>query len=372
MKRDLFVFAGQSNMMGASVYPPQKELYLKDSYEYKHKLRRFGELKGDFVPAGYPVGEFSYADIEKAYASDMVNEKLESKLAEYGKNTYFCPAMASLASDEDKTEHPFAVFSESWFQCGASLAPLLAEEWERGGNVSAYAHIAKGAVRITHFLTDEMRMEYNRRMVTYNRLNGTKHRETLLKQMPGAAEYFFEKCKDFFSDAEKTFPDDEMPNRCFFWHQGEGDADCTTPEYRLQLEVLWDALKQIGFTHFFCIRVGYFGNSDIINVMRAQEEFTDCCPGAFMLTRAASYFTYAGREEGDWFIESPEKEYENCRDSFAGYPNQHINEKGFSVIARHAAKNLSRVLNEGKAPLLENENIKNLKIVEGKNETISV
>ena len=35
MKRDLFVFAGQSNMMGASVLPPKRAPKIKNSYEYK-------------------------------------------------------------------------------------------------------------------------------------------------------------------------------------------------------------------------------------------------------------------------------------------------------------------------------------------------
>jgi len=81
----------------------------------------------------------------------------------------------------------------------------------------------------------------------------------------------------------------------------------------------------------------------------------------YMLTRAASYFAYAGRDEDDWFISSPEEEYKFCRDSFYGYENQHINEKGFSVIAKHAVKNLYRILIDGKEPLLEAENIRLLK-----------
>jgi hypothetical protein len=33
MKRELFVFAGQSNMMGAAALPPEKALNIKNSYE---------------------------------------------------------------------------------------------------------------------------------------------------------------------------------------------------------------------------------------------------------------------------------------------------------------------------------------------------
>jgi len=47
-------------------------------------------------------------------------------------------------------------------------------------------------------------------------------------------------------------------------------------------------------------------------------------------------------------------------DSFFGFDNNHINEKGFSVIASHAVENLSRVLTQGLPPVLEEENIKTL------------
>ena len=95
--------------------------------------------------------------------------------------------------------------------------------------------------------------------------------------------------------------------------------------------------------------------------MQAQEDFTAKHPDAYMLTRAASFFPYARRDESEWFISEPCEEYKNCRDSFCGYKNQHINEKGFSVISAHAVKNLYRVLVENREPLLEEENIRILK-----------
>ncbi|MBQ3553191.1 MAG: hypothetical protein IJA08_00690 [Clostridia bacterium] len=362
-RRDLFVFAGQSNMMGASVYPPKKTICVEHSYEYKHKPRRLGHSKGAFVLAGYPAGEFSYVDMKRAYAPDLVNERGESRLTDYQKNTFFCPAMSSLASNEDKTEHPFSTFSEATIQKGATLAPILAEEWEKLGYACAYAHIAKGAIPIAHYLTDDMALEYRKRMTEYNRSHNTCFEETMPmeRRMPGAADYFFEKCKDFFVDAEKTFSEDKLSAKCFFWLQGEGDAGCSAVEYEFQLDVLWDALKSIGFTHFFCIRVDYFGKPEIDRIMEAQERFTKKHPDAYMLTRAASYFPYAGREESDWFVAPPAEEYHNCRDSFYGYENQHINEKGFCVIARHGVKNLCRILIDDKEPCVEPENITSLK-----------
>ena len=75
---------------------------------------------------------------------------------------------------------------------------------------------------------------------------------------------------------------------------------------------------------------------------------------------AASYLTYPGQNEEDCFIKPSSREYRDCRDSFFGYNNNHINEKGFSLIAERAVKNLYRVLCESKEPILEEENIKAL------------
>lgn len=362
MKRDLFVFAGQSNMMGASVYPPKKELSIARSFEYKHKTRCLGGKSGSFVPAGYPVGEFSYADISRAYAEDSVNAKGESTLTDYVTNTYFCPAMSNLDSEEAKTVHPFPMFSEATASNGATLAPFLAEEWERKGNACAYAHIAKGGVSIGYYMTEDMLQTYAKRIEAYNRENGTDYDAAIPSKLrkDGAADYFLEKCKDFFADAEAAFPGDKLKNKCFFWLQGEGDTGNPVAVYEMKLEILWKKLKSIGFTHFFCIRVDYFGAERIDRVMQAQENFAAKHDDVYMLTRAASYFTYPGQDESEWFITPPGEEYQNCRDSFFGFKNNHINEKGFSVIAAHAAENLSRILTQGLPPVLEEENIKTL------------
>ena len=362
MKRDLFAFAGQSNMMGASVYPPVKPLSVAHSFEYKHKPRRLGNCTGSFVPAGYPVGEFSYADLARAYAPDTANKKGESTLSDYAENTYFCPAMSNLKCETDKTVHPFSIFSETTAPHGATLAPFLAEAWESKGHTCAYAHIAKGSVAFAHYMTDEMVQAYAQRITAYNNANATNYNTAISakNRTPGAADYFLEKCKDFFADAETFFPGNLSGNRCFFWLQGESDAGLSVIEYKLRMEILWKKLKEIGFTHFFCIRVDFFGNSGIARIMQAQEQFVSEHPDAYMLTRIASYFPYADRDEQDWFLVPPAEECENCRDSFYGFENQHINEKGFQVIASHAVENLQRVLENGKSPILEKENIRSL------------
>jgi len=362
MKRDLFVFAGQSNMMGASVYPPSKPFSVAHSYEYKHKPRRLGDCVGSFVPAACPVGEFSYTDLVRAYAPDAVNEKGESTLCDYAENTYFCPAMSNLDSEADKTVHPFSVFSEATAPHGATLAPFLAQAWEQKGYACAYAHIAKGSVSLAHYMTDEMVKTYAQRIDAHNKANATIYSTAIppKNRTPGAADYFLEKCRDFFADAETFFSGNLSGNRCFFWLQGESDAGLSVIEYKLRLEILWEKLKEIGFTHFFCIRVDFFGNSNIDRIMQAQENFAASHSDAYMLTRIASYFPYAGRDEAEWFASLPPEECQNCRDSFYGFENQHINEKGFGVIASHAVENLDRILNQGLSPILEDENIRSL------------
>ena len=362
MKRELFVFAGQSNMMGASVFPPQKAICISNSYEYKHKPRRLGEKSGDFVIAGYPVGEFAYKDLIHTYAPDAVNKNFESYLRDYQENTYFCPSMSNLMCEADKTVHRFTEFSEATAPHGVTLAPFLAEEWEKLGNVCAYAHIAKGGVSIDYYFTDEMTEEYSHRIKKYNKENGTNYKSDIptSHRMEGASEYFFNKCRDFFFDSEIHFAGDDISNKCFFWLQGESDVQNAEIEYKIKMEILWESIKPLGFTHFFCIRVDYFGSCGIHRVMKAQENFVAEHSDTYMLTRAASYFTYPGQNEDKWFISPPDEEYRNCRDSFYGYNNQHINEKGFSVIASHASKNLYRVLIKNEEPLLETENIKAL------------
>ena len=53
-------------------------------------------------------------------------------------------------------------------------------------------------------------------------------------------------------------------------------------------------------------------------------------------------------------------ELDDCRDSFYGFSNWHINEKGFSIVAKKMAFNTYRVLKENLPPVLEEEMIPNI------------
>lgn len=362
MKRDLFVYAGQSNMMGASVLPPSRAIKCRDSYEYKHKAHRLGKDRGEFVMVSYPVGEFSYIDMKSAYAPGCVDMKGRSLLLDYIKNTYFCPAMSNLLSKDDLTVSQFSEFSESTAKDGATLAPFVAEGMEKLSRPSAYAHIAKGGVPIDYYLTGEMRAEYSRLIKDYNAEHGTDYDEEIAGPhlLSGAPEYFIEKCVDFFSDAESHFAGDDMTNKCLIWLQGEADAYRSAAEYEMKLSAFWKFLKPLGFTHFFIVRVDYFGDERIARIMQAQENFASSRKDVYILTRVASYLTYPYQDEEKWFVRAPTDEERECRDSFFGFDNNHINEKGFSVIAERCVKNLYRILVENNEPMLEDENIRSL------------
>ena len=58
-------------------------------------------------------------------------------------------------------------------------------------------------------------------------------------------------------------PDATIANQCFVWLQGESDKH-NYIQYKLKLQALWSHLQSIGFTHFFILRVGYWGSSAVI------------------------------------------------------------------------------------------------------------
>ena len=103
--------------------------------------------------------------------------------------------------------------------------------------------------------------------------------------------------------------------------------------------------------------MGYWGNRTITDIMHAQEDFCKEEENAYMLTRICSFFKYKGQNTDGWFKNPTTEEFNFCRDSFYGFDNQHINEKGFKVIAKYSLPNIIRILFENKEPILEEENI---------------
>ena len=55
---DLFVFAGQSNMMGAAHLAPEEDILVKNAFEYKYAPVLKGGDKGEFVFAQNPAGDW--------------------------------------------------------------------------------------------------------------------------------------------------------------------------------------------------------------------------------------------------------------------------------------------------------------------------
>ncbi len=326
MKRPLFVFAGQSNMMGASVYPASEQIYFNNSFEYLHKPKRFGKDSGEFKSYGFPCGEFSYKDLKKAYG-ESTDIKAKSELTNFTENTYFCPSMCNLKNDKEKLTYSFKEYSEATTGTAVSLAPFIVKGLESSGFSCAYTHIAKGSVKIAHYLEGE------------------------------ACEYFYQKANDFFKDSEIKFQGDDLSEKVLVWLQGESNAEIGYENYKLSLKKFWERLKKNGFTKFFIIRVGYWGRDAITQIMRAQEDFCKKEKDAYMLTRVCSYFEYDDQNTENWFKNPVTEEFYLCRDSFYGFTNRHINEKGFKVIAKYSLPNIIRIIFENKQPILEEENI---------------
>ncbi len=326
MKRPLFVFAGQSNMMGASVFQASEQIFYKNSFEYLHKARRFGNDAGEFKNYGFPVGEFSYKDLVTAYGRNSNFDSI-STLDNYLSNTFFCPSMCNLKDREEKTIYPFSFFSEVNNRKAVSLAPYIVKGLEDNDFACAYTHIAKGGVPINYYLEGN------------------------------AADYFYAKVADFFAECQKRFQNDGMNEKVLVWLQGESDANNGFEYYLDALKTFWERAKEAGFTKFLIVRVGYFGNTKISDIMRAQEEFCKNSDDSFIITRVCSFLKWQGNEPEGWFDGEISDEFTFCRDSFYGFANQHINEKGFKVIAKYAVPNIIRILFENKTPLLEEEKV---------------
>lgn len=323
MKRPLFVFAGQSNMMGAAVYEASEQIHFRSSFEYLYKPCRFGEPMGEFKTYGFPTGEFAYKDLQRAYG-EGASAETKSLLDAYGVNTYFCPSMCNLMDEAEKSIHSFSVFSEANNRPAVSLAPYIVKGLEEKGYCCAYTHIAKGGVPIRYYLEGE------------------------------AEEYFYTKVSAFFEESEVRFADDDTSDRILVWLQGESDASNCYDAYYADLKELWTRAQNAGFNRFFLVRVGYFGSDGITKVMQAQEDFCRDAENAFIITRVCSFLKWPEPQK-DWFVTDPGEEFDFCRDSFYGFANNHINEKGFRVIAKYAVPNIIRILFEHAEPVLEEE-----------------
>lgn len=361
-KVDVFIFAGQSNMMGASVLKPEVDTFTDKSLEYKYVPKLRGAETGSFVSAQNPAGEFHYNDLHKAYGDKLNDLSYKSTLSNYSVNTYFCPAMR----DELKS---FSSQSEANTYPSASLAPYFVTEYAEYGHSSIYAHMAKGAVKVDHYFNEEMATRYNTLITEYNTQNKKYYRMIDPASLSGASNAFDDKYKAMLEDYTMIVPNGTVTNKCFVWLQGEGDAGGSYIEYKLKLQVLWEYLQELDFTHFFVLRVGYWGNTNILNVIKAQEDFCAENENCYIVTRAPSLIPYPSRTTNNWWINEPSEEYDNCRDSYlVDSSNNHFNEKAMVIFAKRSAENIHRILYLGLDPVLEEENIKGMQVEEEKPE----
>ena len=86
-----------------------------------------------------------------------------------------------------------------------------------------------------------------------------------------------------------------------------------------------------------------------------QEEFCEELPDAYMLTRVCSFMPTPTQDIKKWYGEADMDEYLYCRDSYYGFPNEHINEKGFQIIAKLSIRNMQNILIKKVAVELEAE-----------------
>ena len=161
---DLLVFAGQSNMMDAAVLEPEVDTFTENALEYKYMPRLRGAETGAFVAAQNPAGEWHYRDLNAAYGDYWNDLSYKSTLSNYSANTYFCPAMRNGTKG-------FSAQSEADTYPSASLPPYFVTEYASYGHSSVYAHMAKGAVNIVHYFTEEMMTRYNSLISEYNSQN---------------------------------------------------------------------------------------------------------------------------------------------------------------------------------------------------------
>ena len=142
--------------------------------------------------------------------------------------------------------------------------------------------------------------------------------------------------------------------------QGESDVHVYA-QYKLRLQALWSHLQSLGFTHFFILRVGFWGSTSVINEIKAQTDFCEENKNCYIITKAPSLIPHPSATTDNWWINEPSEEYADCRDSYlASTSNNHFNEKAHKMFARRSADNINRILYLGLPPILEEENIKGI------------
>ncbi len=351
---DVFVFAGQSNMMGAAALPPQHKLKIGDSVEYKYKSKYLGAKIGRFTPVTHECGEYLYIDNNAAYT--LCDNSGRSMQCDYWNNTHFVSSMSNVKDYTAKTIQPFENYCESMHRPSPCIPTYFCEYWEALGHRAIIAHVAKGGVNIAHYFDSAMQAEYNQ-------LIHEKFGDRYCDMTPGANSaangVFCDKVSSLFADAEAEYGKKNIGKRVLVWLQGESNANDADDEYELKLDILWKRAKALGFDKMAIIRVDYWYEHSCVNIMRAEERFCEKHSDCFMATRALSlmpelhsYPNYEG-----WYMEEPQEPYLDCRDSFFGFDNNHINEKGMMLAARRAAKNCHKVLYDGEQPILEPDTV---------------
>ena len=144
----------------------------------------------------------------------------------------------------------------------------------------------------------------------------------------------------------------------------------------LALEIYWDSVtEENGGVKDRAVQIGDTANIDYVG-KKDGEAFSGGTSSGYNLTIGSGTFIdgfedgLVGVMPGDTvdldltfpenyknlsYIKTPDEKYFECRDSFFGFPNNHINEKGHTIIAKQAVANVKRILIDNDEAILEEE-----------------
>lgn len=358
---DLFVFSGQSNMMGgvfaedfAAGYGPWQKTngkvdtrntpYIcqpisaeetKGSYEYKYLTDTF-----ETVDSQTPTGE----------------------LVKTADGTALCKPSGTYELN------------------GTTMVAPFVKQYTESGYKSISAQIALGGTQLCDWMTSSeiaevlLSDEY-----AFHAQSGAVPQGASPRLLAGNERVLlFERKLQALTDSfTRDFAGCTIASKNFVWLQGENDADAlftaaglneeatqsamlgSMTLYKKCLEVFWKRLQSYGFERFMIVRVGFWTapNRDIA-IMAAQEQFAAENENAYILTRAMSYMPNPKSLYGKWGYNAIEEAYALCRGvSYSIYGNPHLNEKGHILLGTRSANAAAEIVHKSTGYVPESEEV---------------
>lgn len=354
---DLFVFSGQSNMMGGVFYE-------------------------DFT-AGYgpwpktngivDVENTSYIQ-QPVYAEETAGSYEYKYLTDTFETVDYTNPTGELIKTEDGTA--LCKASGTYEINGTTMVAPFVKEYTAHGYKSISAHIALGGTQACDWMTSsEIAQVLLSQEFDFHMQSGATPQSTSPRLVGGDERVllFERKLEAMLQSFGREFPNGKIGSKNFVWLQGENDADAlftatgltgdaatnamlgSMTLYKKCLEVLWTRLQSYGFDNFMIVRVGFWTNPNRdIAIMAAQEQFAAETEGVSVLTRAMSYMP--NPKSNYWGSQTVEEDYRLCRGvNYAIWGNPHLNEKGHIVIGTRSADMAAEILHGGTSYELEEE-----------------